>query len=336
MVFDLHADTIWKIWKTNKALPERARLQNSFLQIDEQKLIKGGYTAQCFAMYVPADTPDPKRTLDELFDTFEREIASCETLAKVECFSDFEKNVKQDKISAVMTMEDACPIGEDIKNLAYCYEKGVRMVGLTWNFKNQVGYPNYKDFKRTGWTPNLFKPETEHGLTDFGKALVLEMNRLGMVVDVSHLSDKGFYDVISLSKKPIVASHSNARSICKNVRNLTDDMLKKLCDNGGVVGMNYAKGFLCEDEEKGKNTVEFVLKHVKYIKKKFGVDCIALGSDFDGIDADIQLSDASKLPSLVSALERAGLTADEIEKICYKNALRVFKENLQSCKKIVF
>lgn len=329
MIFDLHSDTIWKLWKTNKALPDRERLERSSLQIDEKKLVKGGYFAQCFAMYVPSDTPNPKRAFDELCATFEKEISASKTLAKIERFSDFERNAKAGKISAVMTIEDACPIAEDLANLERCYQKGVRMIGLVWNFPNKVGFPNYRNFKRVGWTPDLFTPETERGLTEFGKALVLEMNRLGMVVDVSHLSDKGFYDVLSLTKKPIMASHSNARSVCRNVRNLTDDMLKALCENGGVVGMNYAKGFLSEDEEQGKNTVEFVVKHVQYIKQKFGVDCIALGSDFDGIGADIQLSDASKLPLLVSALERAGLTADEIEKICYKNALRVFKENIR-------
>ncbi len=329
MIFDLHCDTIWKIWKTNLNSADAVRLHKSHLQIDEIKLIKGGYLAQCFAMYVPADTPDKTGALDGLFATLDKELSSSKTLSKVERFSDFEKNRKAGKISAVVTMEDACPIGESLENLEKCYQKGVRMVGLTWNFKNQVGYPNYRNFKRVGWKPDLFTPETERGLTGFGKELVLEMNRLGMAVDVSHLSDKGFYDVIETTKKPIVASHSNARAVCRNVRNLTDDMLKALSNNGGIVGMNYAKGFLCEDEEKGKNTLEFVVEHVRYIKNKFGVDCLALGSDFDGIGADIQLADASKMPLLLSAFENAGLTADEIEKIAYKNALRVFRETMK-------
>lgn len=329
MIFDLHCDTVWKIWQTNLKNPNACHLQKSNLQIDETKLVKGGYFAQCFAMYVPADTPEPKSALASMFDTLEEELSNCKRLSKVERFSDFEKNHREGKISAVVTMEDACPIGENLENLERCYKKGVRMLGLTWNFKNQVGYPNYRNFQRIGWTPDLFTPERENGLTDFGKELVLEANRLGVALDVSHLSDKGFYDVVSLSKKPIFASHSNARGVCKNVRNLTDEMLKALCDNGGAVGINYAEGFLCEDEKRGKNTLEFAVEHIRYIKRKFSVDCLALGSDFDGINADIQLSDASKLPLLISALEGAGLTAEEIDKITHKNALRVFKETMR-------
>ncbi|MBQ8446761.1 MAG: membrane dipeptidase [Clostridia bacterium] len=175
----------------------------------------------------------------------------------------------------------------------------------------------------------MFTPETDYGLTDFGFSLVQEMNRLGMVVDVSHLSDKGFYDVLSVAKKPIVASHSNARGVCRNVRNLTDDMLKRLADNGGVTGINYAAGFLCENEQKGRHTIAYAVEHIRYIRDKVGADYIALGSDFDGIQNDIELFDCSQTPLLLQALEREKFTADEIEKIAYKNALRVFKENME-------
>ena len=154
------------------------------------------------------------------------------------------------------------------------------------------------------------------------------MNKLGIIVDTSHLSDKGFYDVIKISKKPIVASHSNARAVCGHIRNITDDMLFKLADNGGVVGINYAKQFLHNIPSKGVNTIECVLAHVKYIKKKIGVENIALGSDFDGIDENITLSDCSKLGELITALKKEKFTDSEIEKITYQNALRVFKENL--------
>ena len=180
-----------------------------------------------------------------------------------------------------------------------------------------------------GKMPDMFTPETERGLTEFGKALVEKMNELGVVVDVSHLSDKGFYDALEMSKKPIMASHSNARGVCRNVRNLSDDMLKALAKNGGVVGVNYATGFLCEDEEKGRNTLPYLMRHLLYVKEKIGVEHIAIGSDFDGIDPNISLADASYLPRLVMELEQSGFSIAEIEKITYQNALRVFRENMK-------
>ena len=324
MIFDLHCDTLWKIYNTT----DEALQKGSSLQIDEEKLTAAGYFAQCFAMYVPADTPTPNAVLDGMIDRYYQEIASCKNLRPVYCFDDFARNKSAGKISAVLTMEDACPLCGDLKNLQKAHEKSVKMIVLTWNFPNEVGYPNYRDFVR-GEKPDMFTPETERGLTDFGFSLVEEMNRLGMVVDVSHLSDKGFYDVLSVTKKPIMASHSNARGVCRNVRNLSDDMLKKLAENGGVTGINYAAGFLCENEQKGRQTIAYAVEHIRYVRDKIGIEHIALGSDFDGIQRDIELCDCSQTPLLLHALEKSGFTTDEIEKLAYKNALRVFKESMR-------
>lgn len=323
MIFDLHCDTLWKIQNTK----DESLQKGSSLQIDGEKLTAGGYFAQCFAMYVPADTPMPATVLNGMISRYYAEIERCDNLRPVRRFDDFARNRAEGKISAVLTMEDACPLCGDLNNLQKVYEKGVKMIALTWNFPNEVGYPNYRDFMR-GEKPDMFTPETERGLTDFGFALVEEMNRLGIVADVSHLSDKGFYDVLSVAKKPIMASHSNARGVCRNVRNLTDDMLRRLAENGGVTGINYAAGFLCEDEQKGRQTIACAVEHIRYIRDKIGAEHIALGSDFDGIQPDIELCDCSKTPLLLQELERSGFTADEIEKIAYKNALRVFKANM--------
>ena len=213
-----------------------------------------------------------------------------------------------------------------LDRLQELYEDGVRMICLTWNYPNAVGYPNFGRYFENG-EPDRLMPDTVNGLTDFGREMVREMNRLGMVIDVSHLSDAGFYDVISLSEKPIAASHSNARALCNVARNMSDDMLYRLAENGGVVGMNYAADFL--DRKNGCKTVPFVIEHVKYIKQKIGVDHLALGSDFDGIDPRIELKNASLMPTLVDALSSVGLTDDEVDKITHKNALRVFKDNLR-------
>ena len=328
MIFDLHCDTIWKISEA-KEKGEELSLKKSYLQIDEEKLIKGNYFAQCFAIYIPNKYTDPFERCLRGIEIYHEQIKRSRVLAPVYSYSDFEKNAKKGKISAVLTMEDGCPIGENLDNLYTFYQKGVRMICLLHNLVNPIGNPNFVRCLSDG-CPNPTIANVKTGLTEFGRALVKEMNKLGMIIDVSHLSDKGFYDVIALSKRPIVASHSNARSICGHVRNLTDDMLYKLADNGGVLGVNFAKQFMHNDEALGRNTSECALRHIRYIKKKIGVEYIALGSDFDGIDPDIEISDASKMHLLIRMLEKGGFSSEEIEKITYKNALRVFKANMLS------
>lgn len=323
-IVDLHCDTVWRIEQA-RAKREKMHLRKSSFQVDEEKLLAGGYFAQCFAIFTPNKFKNPYEKCLRAIDLYSEELKKCPSLAPVYNYADFEKNAKAGKVSAVLTMEDACPIDEDFAKLERLYRLGVRMICLTHNLVNQVGAPNYGKFLPDG-RPDCLTPNTRTGLTEFGKSLVKKMNEMGIVVDVSHLSDKGFYEVLEYSNKPIVASHSNARGVCRNVRNLSDKMLKKLAENGGVIGINCAKHFLNDDKKKGEKTISCMLEHILYVKKKIGVEHLALGSDFDGIDTDIELENASKMPFLIDALEKAKFTDDEIDCITHKNALRVFKE----------
>jgi membrane dipeptidase len=320
-IFDLHCDTVWRM-EQKRAERKKASLQKSDLQVDEEKLIAGGYFAQCFAVFTPNEFKNPYEKCLRAIDLYHEELKKCKVLAPAYEYADFQKNASTGKISAVLTMEDGCPIGEDFSRLDRLYRLGVRMICLTHNLQNQIGYPNF-----LCGTSNRCVPNVERGLTEFGKQLVKRMNEIGITIDLSHLSDKGFYDVLSCSEKPVLLSHSNARSVCGHVRNVSDDMLKKLAENGGAIGINCAKQFLSDDATKGAQTVASMVEHILYIKNKIGVGHIAIGSDFDGIDRDIQLSDASKTPLLIRALEQANLTADEIDAITHKNVLRVFKES---------
>ncbi len=146
-------------------------------------------------------------------------------------------------MSALLTLEEGAVCEGSMEKLHAFYDRGVRMMTLTWNFPNEIGFPNIH-MPENGGEPDFTVPETERGLTEFGFDLIEEMQRIGMIVDVSHLSDAGFYDVASHAKKPFVASHSDARSVCRAVRNLTDDMIRTLAEKGGVTGLNYCADFL--------------------------------------------------------------------------------------------
>ncbi|MDE7095679.1 MAG: dipeptidase, partial [Anaeroplasmataceae bacterium] len=318
---DLHCDTISELMQ-NKDW----HLLDAPLQINLKHLKEGKSLLQCFAMFVYLKkTPKPFEYCIQMIDRYYKEIEQYkEWIAPVLTYADVEKNQKEGKLSSLLTIEEG---GVTESNLAYLrtfYKLGVRMICLNWNFENGVGHPNFKLTEH----PDFKTPNVEDGLTEYGIEMVKEMNNLGMIVDVSHLSDKGFYDCIKYSTKPIVASHSNARGVCNHVRNLSDDMILKLKENGGVMGMNFCAAFLDEDEEEGKNTIPCLIRHMKYIKELAGVDVIALGSDFDGIDPNIKLQNASLMPKLFEEMRLQGFTVEEIEQIAYKNFLRVLATNL--------
>ena len=156
--------------------------------------------------------------------------------------------------------------------------------------------------------------------------MVEEMERLGIVPDASHLSDRGFYDLVENCKKPFIVTHSNSRSIKRHPRNLTDDMIKKLSEKGGVMGINFCADFVGYEKV---TQIKDLVSHIKHIKNVGGIDVISLGSDFDGIGNEVEIKDASEMGKLAQALEKEGFTIDEIEKIYYKNALRFLIDTLK-------
>lgn len=326
-IIDLHCDTICVIDRFNRKKNENISLIENSLQIDEKKLISGNYFAQCFAMFVFLEGENPFEACVNEIDTFYQKIEECENIKLALNYDDLIKNNTDNKVSAILTIEEGGVCKGNLSFLNIFYRLGIRMICLNWNFENEIGFPNYGKFIED--KPDYITPNIKDGLTEFGFTMVKRMNELGMIVDVSHLSDKGFWDVLNTSSKPIVASHSNARGVCKHVRNLTDEMIIALHKKGGVMGMNYCASFLNDDETIGKNTIDCLIEHIIYIKNLVGVDVIALGSDFDGINPDIELKDASYMVGFVERLVQEGFSKDEIDKICYLNALRVFKEVLK-------
>lgn len=323
-IADMHCDTISELFERMKE-GKADTLAKSELHIDIEKMKKGDYLLQNFAMFV--NLSERKGALSyclELIDLYYRQMElNKEVIAPVFCYDDIERNQKDGKMSALLTIEEGGVTEGSLAHLRNYYRLGVRMLTLTWNHENGIGYPNVtvKDGKADWHTPN-----TVDGLTDFGLEFIQEMENIGMIIDVSHLSDAGFYQVLANTAKPFVASHSNARSICPHVRNLTDDMIYKLSNRGGVMGMNFYPAFLGEDADAG--TINAIVRHILHIRNVGGYECIGLGSDFDGIPGHDELKDSSCMPLLAEALKKAGLSNQEIEAVFYRNVLRVYKELL--------
>ena len=222
------------------------------------------------------------------------------------------QNMEQGIASAILTIEDGRMIDGDPLRIAWLREMGVRAIGLTWNFPNCLGFPNSRD-----------PIKNRRGLTKFGREAVAEMNRLGILVDVSHLSDGGFDDVAEISRRPFIASHSNARAVTNHPRNLSDPMLRKLADKGGVTGLNLVPEFLNEQDLPG--TVAMLTAHARHIVQVAGEDALGIGSDFDGFDQDSEIGSSAQMPLLFQALEK-DFTPRQLDKFASGNVMRVLTE----------
>jgi membrane dipeptidase len=310
-IIDFHCDTILKLMDVNSS----AELRKNNFSIDIEKLRAGHSLAQFFALFVDMKkTSDPLDTGLAMMDKFYTEIEkNSSDIAFAGSHEEILKNDASGKISALLTVEEGGVLKGKMHNLHALYRLGVRLITLTWNYPNEIGFPHKNEEYRT------------LGLTQFGKDVVAEMNRLGMIVDVSHLSDVGFDDVANLSDRPFVASHSNARAVCNHSRNLTDSMIRRLADAGGVMGINFEKSFLSSAPV---SRVEDMVAHIRHIYHVGGIDVLAVGSDFDGICPELELENMGQIEKLINALSVHGFSSDEIEKIMYRNAFRVIKEVL--------
>ena len=310
---DLHCDTLMK-------LPKTGNLDEKKNMVTLEGLQSGGVALQCFADFVPTGI-FPKgfrKTLtavmfNKLYKNYRRMMEThSDILFPVLTAADIDRAGVDGKIGVLLTIEDGGVLGEELANVKKFYDKGVRLVTLTWNHPNAIGYPNSND------SEIMYK-----GLTDFGREVVREMERLGMVVDVSHVSDGVFWNVAEIARKPFLASHSNSRAVCNHKRNMTDEMIKKLADCGGVMGLNLGPEFLAEGSEDSR--VEDMVKHILHIRNIAGIDVLALGSDFDGVHGNMDIHGPESWPKREAALLAAGLSEDELDKIWWANAERVLR-----------
>ena len=316
-IIDLHCDTIMALYQNKDKC-----LSSNDLQIDINKLKKGNYLAQVFAMFVYLkDNYYPFKTCCEMIEVFYSELEKNKEDINIALnYNDIIQNKEKGLLSAILSIEEGGVIDGILSNVDYFYSLGVRMICLNWNFYNGIGYPNFKLNEK----PDFKTPNTTDGLTPLGIDVVKRMEKLGMIIDVSHLSDKGFWDVYNNTTKPFIASHSNARSVCNHVRNLDDEMIKALASRGGVVGLNFCTNFINEEAE--ITYVKDIVKHALHIISVGGIDSLALGTDFDGIGRTTEVDNASEMDKLITEFKNAGLTDDDINKITHLNFLRVFKE----------
>ncbi|MDR7316043.1 dipeptidase [Brevibacillus nitrificans] len=310
-IFDAHCDVLGKLWQNPQIDYYQGDKQ---LHVGFPDLVKGNVDIQVLACFVPTHVPFGRRfhTVLEMIDVFYERVAS-EQFRMITTKADLQDCVLKGRKGAILFVEGAHALEESLVQLRTWYRLGVRGMTLTWNHGNAVadgsGEPN------------------PGGVTAFGRQVVAEMNRLGMIIDVSHLSDPGFWDIMELSQAPVIASHSNSRQLCDHPRNLTDEQIKALIAKDGVMGLTFVDFFTVE--EKRKVWIDDILRHLDHVCALGGVDHVAFGSDFDGISQTYgDLTCAGDYPLLLEALLKR-YKEEEVMKFVQGNWLRVFGNVLQ-------
>ena len=305
LIFDAHIDTLSRLLSSNQTLADNQA------HVDLAKLGQRGKGAQFFAAFVDPQSYHGKalHCTMEMLDLFWQWIeAYPEDLAFAGSGQEVLKIQESGKTACLLAIEGGEALEGNLANLRMFYRLGVRLLTLTWNHRNDLAAGQKED-------------PGGGGLSRFGEAVVAEMNRLGMLIDVSHLNEEGFWDVLRLSEAPVIASHSNARALCNHPRNLTDKQIVALAERGGVIGVNFCPDFLARERQA---TIHDVIEQIEYLVKVGGEDCAALGSDFDGIShTPLGLEHCGKMPEVAEFLKERGYRTSQIEKVMGGNLLRI-------------
>jgi membrane dipeptidase len=329
-IFDGHNDVVLRLYRHGGVDAAAAFLHGEDKgHLDLRKARRGGFAGGLFAIFVPSparkkagsppavDVTDAQRVvfaMTSLLYRIEREsqgrVRVCRNVGDIEsCLSD-------EVLAAVLHIEGAEAIDADFALLDVLYAAGLRSLGPVWSRPNAFGHG--VPFR----CPS--SPDTGPGLTELGKALIGACNRLRILIDLSHLNERGFWDVAAISDAPLVATHSNAHALSPHSRNLTDRQLAAIGESGGLVGVNFAVSFLRPDGRQDKNTpTELIIQHIEHMLEHAGEDSVGFGSDFDGAEIPAELGDAGGLQILVQAMRKRGFGKPLIEKLCFRNWLRV-------------
>ncbi len=322
-VADMHCDTVYQLLKKRRA-GEADNLAKSTLHMDLEKMKQGDYLLQNFSLFVEQDEcDDPYEEAKAEYAVFKDEMEkNKDIISQVFSYEDILKNQEAGKISALLTLEEGEICLGDLKKLEEFYSYGARMMAMVWNFDNSL---STSTSKYPVPTPRKYSG-SRAGLTETGIEFVERMEELGMIPDVSHMSDEGIEDMLQITKKPFVASHSNARILCPHQRNLTDEFLKRMGERGCVIGANFFSKFLRKDQEFTETA--WIADHILHMVNVAGIESVGLGSDFDGIGCGLELENCGNIHTLADILRKRGMSEAQIEKIFYKNVLRLYKELL--------
>lgn len=343
LVFDGHNDVLLRLWQNGKKGGDPvAEFVDGTSQghIDVPRAKAGGLAGGLCAVYIPSgdlilQEPDENgHYVTPLAAPLQRQPSldiAMEKLAiayRVEraggwkiCRStaDIRKAMDEDIFAAVLHMEGCEAVDQDLDALEVFYAAGLRSLGPVWSRHNAFGHGVPFAF------PML--PDSAPGLTDAGFELVKRCNQLGILIDLAHITEKGFWDVAKTSDQPLIASHSNAHALTGVARNLTDVQMDAIKERNGLIGLNYAVTMLRPDARDDALTpLSDMVRHIDYMVERMGIDCVALGSDFDGATVPAEIADAAGNQNLVAALKAAGYSDVELAKICRENWLRVLAQ----------
>ena len=323
MIFDGHGD----IW-TDITVKRQSGMEDVFKSYHLERYKKGGVDGGIFVIWLdPPNDKNPQKRALEIIENMSVEITNNQDIFKIiRKYEDIKEAIDTDKFAVLIGAEGLSYIGENIDLLNALYMFGMRHATLTWNEQNDLA---------TG-----VKGDPNRGLTKYGVEAIKRLEKLGMIVDVSHANEKSFWDICETSTRPIIASHSNCKALCNSPRNLTDVQLKAIAEKDGVVGLNAFSDFVSDIKE--ERDIEHLVNHVDHMVEVMGIDHVGFGFDFDDYLAGetmkffaeeetastIGLENITKVPKLIEIFEERGYSKEDIEKIKYKNFLRVIKEIL--------
>lgn len=308
-VVDFHCDVLYKMLLDDTLMFQASKLGS--LDVTYERLKASGTVLQTFAIYIPQSMNGRLEPILESLDRFHQFVLSCENMVWVRTVKELDSCIRDGKIGALLSLEGVDGLNGQMSMLRILHQLGVRAAGLTWNHAN--------------WAADGAMEPRGGGLTVKGRLFVEQCNNLGIIIDVSHLSDRAFWDIAELSSQPFIASHSNAREVCEHPRNLTDEQIAAIIKAQGLIGVTYVPWFVSHAEVV---TIDHLLHHIEHICELGGEHGVMLGSDFDGIDRYIVgLSHPGELYALQEALLKR-YTEQQVKQFMSENAIRFLRTNL--------
>ncbi len=346
-IFDGHNDVLLNLHLQERGAGRSFFSESEIGHLDLPRMRKGGFGGGFFAVFVPSE-PGPtmprekdiiqtangyefplapalsydyalKTTLAITARLFRLEAESQGQVKIVRNANELETSLRDNVLAALLHFEGAEAIDPQLEALEVFYQAGLRSLGIVWSRPNIFGHGVPFKFPHS--------PDTGPGLTDLGKDLVRACNRMGIMIDLSHITEQGFWDVEKLSNKPLVATHSNVHALCPCPRNLTDKQLDAIKASKGLVGLNFAVSFLRSDGHNNADTsIDVMVQHIDYLVEHLGIEHVGFGSDFDGATIPQEIHDVAGLPKLVQALRNHGYDDADLRKLAYENWIQVLRK----------